>query len=120
MPSDGRKMGDFFLSRVGCRRGDFFRDAYPVLWKIGGECGFLVLPPQPSCRALPPPDALIRSKGRATGRPGLLSLGWTLLCMGAVAFGGLGATLALLRRELVERRGWLRPSDINVALAYTN
>lgn len=52
-------------------------------------------------------------------RPGLLSLGWALLCIGAVAFGGLGATLALLRRELVERRGWLRPSDITEALAYT-
>jgi chromate transporter len=50
---------------------------------------------------------------------GLLPLGWGLLCIGAVAFGGLGATLALLRRELVERRGWLRPSDVTEALAYT-
>jgi hypothetical protein len=91
----------------------------PVLWKIGGECGFLALPPQLSYRALPPPDALIRSKSRATSRPGVLSLGWTLLCVGAVAFGGLGATLALLRRELVERRGWLRSSDVTEALVYT-
>jgi chromate transporter len=51
--------------------------------------------------------------------PGLLRLGCTLLCIGAVAFGGLGATLALLQRELVERRGWLRPSDLSEALAYT-
>lgn len=36
-----------------------------------------------------------------------------------VAFGGLGATLALLQRELVTRRGWLRPSDVAEALAYT-
>jgi hypothetical protein len=43
----------------------------------------------------------------------------TLLVIGAAAFGGLGATLALLRPELVERRGWLRPSDITEALAYT-
>jgi chromate transporter len=36
-----------------------------------------------------------------------------------VAFGGLGATLALLNRDLVERRGWLRSSDVTEALAYT-
>ena len=68
---------------------------------------------------MPPPDALINSKSRAAHRPGLLSLGWVLLCIGAVAFGGLGATLALLRRELVERHGWLQSSDITEALAYT-
>lgn len=79
----------------------------------------LVLPTQPSKRALQPRDAVIYPKSRATRRPGLLSLGWALLCIGAVAFGGLGATLALLRRELVERRGWLRPSDVTEALAYT-
>ena len=62
---------------------------------------------------------MIHPKSRATHRPGLLSLGWALLCIGAVAFGGLGATVALLRRELVERRGWLRASDITEALAYT-
>jgi chromate transporter len=60
-----------------------------------------------------------QAKSKASRRPGLLSLGWALLCIGAVAFGGLGATLALLRRELVERRGWLQPSDITEALAYT-
>lgn len=42
-----------------------------------------------------------------------------MLCIGAVAFGGLGATLALLQRELVERRAWLRASDLSEALAYT-
>lgn len=52
-------------------------------------------------------------------QPGLLRLGWVMLCIGAVAFGGLGATLALLQRELVERRGWLSPSDLTEALAYT-
>jgi chromate transporter len=52
-------------------------------------------------------------------RPSLLTLGWALLCIGAVAFGGLGATLALLHRELVERRSWLRASDLSEALAYT-
>jgi chromate transporter len=46
-------------------------------------------------------------------------LAWALLRIGAVAFGGLGATLSLLNRELVERRGWLRSSDVTDALAYT-
>lgn len=53
------------------------------------------------------------------GAPGLLTLAWTLLRLGAVAFGGLGAALALLRRELVERRGWLSERDVGDALAFT-
>jgi Chromate transporter len=69
--------------------------------------------------ALPPPEAAIHPESRAIRHPGLLSLGWALLCIGAVAFGGLGATLPLLRRELAERRGWLRPDDITEGLAYT-
>jgi chromate transporter len=91
----------------------------PAFWKIGGECGFLVFRRSRRDKALPMPDAVIHPKSGAARRPGLLSLGWALLCIGAVAFGGLGATLALLRRELVERRGWLRPTDITEALAYT-
>jgi len=54
-----------------------------------------------------------------TERPDLPSLAWALLRIGAVAFGGLGATLALLNRDLVERRGWLRSTDVTQALAYT-
>jgi chromate transporter len=52
-------------------------------------------------------------------RPDLPSLAWALLRIGTAAFGGLGATLALLNRDLVERRGWLRSSDVGEALAYT-
>ena len=52
-------------------------------------------------------------------QPGLGVLTWELLRLGAVAFGGLGATLALLRRALVERRGWLEQADIAAALAFT-
>jgi chromate transporter len=52
-------------------------------------------------------------------RPALFSVGWVLLRIGAVAFGGLGATLALLQRDLIERRAWLRSSDVTEALAYT-
>jgi chromate transporter len=56
---------------------------------------------------------------KSTPRPGLPALAWALLRIGAVAFGGLGATLALLQRDLLDRRGWLRPSDVSEALAYT-
>lgn len=50
---------------------------------------------------------------------GLFHLFGVLLRLGAVAFGGLGAALALLERELVERRGWLKASDLKDALAFT-
>ena len=52
-------------------------------------------------------------------RPALAVVGWELLRLGAFAFGGLGATLALLQRGLVDRRGWLRQEDISEALAIT-
>jgi chromate transporter len=52
-------------------------------------------------------------------RPNLPLIGWALLRIGVVAFGGLGATLALLQSDLVERRGWLQSSDVAAALAYT-
>jgi chromate transporter len=52
-------------------------------------------------------------------RPQLPIIGWELLRLGAFAFGGLGATLALLQGGLVERRKWLEPSDISEALAVT-
>jgi chromate transporter len=48
-----------------------------------------------------------------------MSAMWAFLRIGAVAFGGLGATLALLERDLVKTRGWLRSSDVAAALAYT-
>lgn len=47
------------------------------------------------------------------------ALSWELLRLGAVAFGGLGATLALLQRGLVDRRQWLQERDISEALAFT-
>ena len=52
-------------------------------------------------------------------KPGLAVLGWELLRLGAFAFGGLGATLVLLQRGLVDRRRWLQQSDISEALAFT-
>ena len=68
---------------------------------------------------LPPRDTMSGETSELTGRPGLPLLGWAMLRIGAAAFGGLGATLALLHRDLVARRGWLRSSDVTEALAYT-
>ena len=68
---------------------------------------------------MPQPGIAPETAEQPAKQPGLPLLGWTFLCIGAVAFGGLGATLALLQRELVERRGWLRSSDLSEALAYT-
>ena len=55
----------------------------------------------------------------AKQKPTLYAMGWELLRLGALAFGGLGATLTLLQRGLVDRRQWLRQSDISEALAFT-
>jgi chromate transporter len=55
----------------------------------------------------------------ARENPGLPAIAWVLLRLGAVAFGGLGATLSLLQRDLVDRRQWLQESDISEALAIT-
>jgi chromate transporter len=49
----------------------------------------------------------------------LLKLGSIFLRIGAVAFGGLGASLALIERELVTRRQWLTAADMTEALTYT-
>jgi chromate transporter len=62
---------------------------------------------------------VLHPKSEPTDRPGLSSLGWSFLRIGAFAFGGLGTTLALLRCELVDRHGWLRSSDVTEGLAYT-
>jgi chromate transporter len=51
--------------------------------------------------------------------PSLFVLGWELLKLGAFAFGGLGSTLALLQRRLVDERGWLQASDVSEGLAFT-
>jgi chromate transporter len=48
-----------------------------------------------------------------------LQLGLIFLRIGAVAFGGLGATLALIERELVHRRHVATKEEITEALTYT-
>jgi chromate transporter len=50
--------------------------------------------------------------------PGL-RLAAIFLRIGALAFGGLGATLALIERELVDRRGAITREDIAAALTHT-
>ncbi len=52
-------------------------------------------------------------------KPGLAQMSWVLLRLGALAFGGLGATVSMLQRGLVDQRQWLRESDISEALAFT-
>lgn len=46
-------------------------------------------------------------------------LGWIFLKIGATAFGGLGASLAIMHRELVDRRHVLTPEEMTEALAFT-
>jgi chromate transporter len=46
-------------------------------------------------------------------------LGQIFLRIGAMAFGGLGAALALVERELVDKRQWLTAADVTEALTYT-
>ena len=54
-----------------------------------------------------------------TARPSRGVLAVAFLRIGAVAFGGLGATIALLRTDLIERRGWCADRDVSEALALT-
>lgn len=49
----------------------------------------------------------------------LPQLAWIFLRLGAFAFGGLGSTLALVQRDLVDKRGLIAARDISDALAYT-
>ena len=48
-----------------------------------------------------------------------LKLAVTFLRIGAVAFGGLGATLALIEDELVRKRGVTSKQELTEALTYT-
>jgi chromate transporter len=46
-------------------------------------------------------------------------IGWIFLKIGMTAFGGLGATVAILHRELIERRRLLTPEQVTEALTFT-
>lgn len=58
-----------------------------------------------------------KTAGQSTLPP--LVLTWVFLRLGATAFGGLGAALALLERELVHKRRLLTPAELTEALTYT-
>lgn len=53
------------------------------------------------------------------GRPSPPQLGVTFLKVGAVAFGGLGVTLALIESQIVERRRVISREELTEALTYT-
>jgi chromate transporter len=57
--------------------------------------------------------------GASAPRVPLLRLGWVFLRIGTIAFGGLGAALALVEHELVTRRQILTKAEITEALTYT-
>lgn len=52
-------------------------------------------------------------------RPSLAAQFVAFLRLGALAFGGLGAAVALIDRDLVERRAWVSADDVRAALAFT-
>lgn len=52
-------------------------------------------------------------------RPSPIRLGLMFLRIGSVAFGGLGATLALIEAQLVQRRRILSRQELTEALTYT-
>ncbi len=54
-----------------------------------------------------------------TPKPTLLATVNCLLMIGFQGFGGLGAVLTLINREVVERRRWLGEADVTEALTYT-
>jgi chromate transporter len=65
-------------------------------------------------------EAREESHARERSRAGSV---WTLarvfLRIGATAFGGLGAALTLVERELVAKRQWLTAADVTESLTYT-
>lgn len=63
----------------------------------------------------PPPSAPPESPAG----PSLWRLTGVFLRLGAQAFGGLGATLGLLERDLVAHRRWVSASDLRDSLTYT-
>lgn len=52
-------------------------------------------------------------------KPNLVQIGWAFVRLGAIAFGGLGATLSLIQREFADRHRWITVKDVSEALAFT-
>jgi len=60
-----------------------------------------------------------RLEDNMAGRMSMLRVGYTFLRIGAMAFGGLGATLTLIENEVVARRKVASKQDLTEALTYT-
>ena len=72
--------------------------------------------PNAGTSAAKPSETVIEARSQPLP---LISLGWLFLRIGATAFGGLGAALALIERELVIKRRMLTAADVTEALTYT-
>jgi chromate transporter len=49
----------------------------------------------------------------------LVLLTWLFLKIGFMGFGGMGSVLTLIRKELIEQRGWITADDLNESITYT-
>ncbi len=68
-----------------------------------------------------PPTLLTSQNSLASpeaSRPHLLAIARSFLLIGTLAFGGQGGLLALLNRDLVERRRWITETDVVEAFTY--
>jgi len=65
------------------------------------------------------PHDRLRGDVASEGRPSTLRLGLTFLRIGALAFGGLGATVALVESELAQRQRFISREELAEALTYT-
>ena len=64
------------------------------------------------------PQNSLASSESGRPRPHLLAISRAFLFIGSLAFGGQGGLLALLNRDLVERRRWITDADIVEAFTY--
>jgi len=62
---------------------------------------------------------LERERSAGAASLSTIGLGWAFLKIGMTAFGGLGAALSLIERDLVERRRVLTPEQMAEALTFT-
>ena len=52
-------------------------------------------------------------------RVSLALLTWLFLKIGFQGFGGMGSVITLIRREMIEQRGWITADDLNESMTYT-
>lgn len=49
----------------------------------------------------------------------LALLTWIFLRIGFQGFGGMGSVITLIRKEMIEKRGWITDTDLNESITYT-